>query len=59
MVGLAAIGGWLGGRRVPFKRRNTWEKVRPFLGMLCGLGFGLIGTLIGWGLQSVVANWLH
>ena len=58
MIGLAVVGGWLGGRRVPFKRRNTWEKVRPFLGTLGGLGFGLIGTLIGWGLQSVVANWL-
>ena len=59
MIVLAAIGGWLGGRRVPFRRRNTWEKVRPFLGMLGGLGFGLIGTLIGWGLQSVVSNWLY
>lgn len=59
MIGLAALGGWLGGRRVPFKRRNTWEKVRPFLGVLGGLGFGLIGTLIGWGLQSVVAAWLY
>jgi hypothetical protein len=58
MIVLAATGGWLGGRRVPFRRRNTWEKVRPFLGLLGGLGFGLIGTLIGWGLQSVVSNWL-
>ena len=59
MIALAVIGGWLGGRRVPFRRRNTWEKIRPLLGMLGGLGFGLIGTLIGWGLQSVVATWLY
>jgi hypothetical protein len=59
MIALAALGGWLGGRRVSFKRRNTWEKIRPFLGTLGGFGFGLLGTLIGWGLQSVVETWMN
>jgi hypothetical protein len=58
MILLAVLGGAVGGRRVAYARRNLWEKLRPFLGALGGLGFGILGTLIGWGLQSVVSAWL-
>lgn len=58
MIALAVMGGWLGGQRVPYARRNAWEKMRPFLGALGGFGMGILGTMIGWGLQSVVSAWL-
>jgi hypothetical protein len=49
----AIIGAVLGGRRKPpFRRRNCWEKARPFLGTLGGFAFGLFGTLLGWGISS-------
>ena len=44
----------IGGRRVRFQRKNLWEKARPFLGGLGGLGFGLLGMAIGLGLQAAV-----
>ena len=51
----AIIGAVLGGRRsLPFGRRNCWEKSRPLLGAFGGFGFGLLGTLLGWGISSGV-----
>ena len=39
----AIVGAVLGGRRnLPFSQRNCWEKARPVLGALGGLGFGII-----------------
>jgi hypothetical protein len=58
MIVLAVLGGWFGGQRVPFARRNLWEKLRPLLGAMGGLGFSILGALIGWGLQAVAASWL-
>lgn len=49
----AVIGAVIGGRRnPPFLRRNCWEKARPLLGALGGFVFGVVGTLIGWGIQE-------
>jgi len=45
----------LGGRRIPWSRRNGWQKARPFLGALGGLVFGLFGMGIGLGLSAAVA----
>ena len=45
----ASVGG---GRGLPFSRRNCWEKSRPLLGALGGLMFGILGTLLGWGLVA-------
>jgi hypothetical protein len=54
MVG-AVIGAILGGRRnPPFSQRNCWEKARPLLGAMGGFAFGLLGTLIGWGIRETV-----
>ena len=53
---IAAVVG--GKRNLPFERRNWWEKARPFLGGLGGFGFGLIGTLIGWGLITAIQKLL-
>lgn len=50
--GAAAL---VGGRRIPWRRRKAWEKARPFLGALGGLGFGLLGMGIGLGLRAAVA----
>ena len=50
--GTAAL---VGGRRVAWKRRKAWEKARPFLGALGGLGFGLLGMGIGLGLRAALA----
>lgn len=50
--GAAAL---VGGRRISWRRRNGWEKARPFLGALGGLGFGLLGMGIGLGLRAALA----
>ena len=51
----AILGAIVGARRnLPFGKRNCWERARPFLGLLGGLAFGLLGTLIGWGLRAGV-----
>jgi ribosomal protein L40E len=51
----AITGALLGGRRSPpFARRNCWEKSRPLLGAFGGFAFGLLGTLLGWGIASGV-----
>jgi hypothetical protein len=53
--GLAILGAVIGGRRRPrYRSRNWWEKLRPFLGALGGLFFGLLGVLVGWGLQTTL-----
>ncbi len=50
--GIAAA--MIGGQpKTAFKRRNGWEKARPFLGALGGLGFGLIGLVLGLGLSGL------
>jgi hypothetical protein len=55
VTGVSILAAILGGRRVrPFKRRNWWEKARPFLGALGGLGFGMLGMLVGWGIRSAI-----
>ena len=51
-AGAAAL---VGGRRIPWRRRHAWEKARPFLGALGGLGFGLLGMGIGFGLRAALA----
>lgn len=51
----ASAASWLGSRRFPFKHRNTWEKIRPLLGAAGGLGFGLLGAVIGSGLHALIS----
>jgi len=41
----------IGGRRVTFRYRRFWEKLRPFLGLSGGFLFGLLGVLLGLGLE--------
>ena len=51
----AILGAILGGRRnLPYRRRNCWEKSRPLLGALGGFAFGVLGTLLGWGVITGV-----
>jgi hypothetical protein len=52
-AGAAAL---LGGRRIPYERKKTWEKLRPFIGAVGGLAFGVLGVLLGSGLQMLVEN---
>jgi len=58
MIIMSVLGGVLGSRYVPYRLRNDWHKMRPWLGALGGFGCGLAGTLIGWGLQTIVSGWL-
>jgi len=52
----AILGAILGGRRrYPFSQRNWWEKLRPVLGALGGLGFGILGLLLGLGIAGVAS----
>jgi len=45
---LAFLGAILGGqRRGGYQSMNWWEKARPFLGGFGGLGFGLLGMILG------------
>ncbi len=48
---LAAV---LFGYRIPYKNRNLYEKLRPFIGAAGGLVFGLLGMLLGVGLKAAV-----
>lgn len=48
-----------GGHKVPYKFRTTWLKIRPYLGTIGGLIFGLIGMGLGLGLQVVYTNFLQ
>jgi len=51
----ALIGAIAGGQRnLPFGRRNFWEKARPLLGLAGGFVFGVLGTLLGWGIAAGV-----
>jgi ribosomal protein L40E len=51
----AVIAAIIGGRRRPaYNVRNWWEKLRPFLGGLGGLGFGALGTLLGLGITGML-----
>jgi len=60
VAGLSILAAILGGRRVrPFTRRNWWEKARPFIGALGGLGFGVLGMLVGWGVRSAINAMLN
>jgi hypothetical protein len=55
----AITGAFIGGRRsLPFKHRNCWEKSRPFLGALGGFVFGILGSLIGWGIVAGIQSLL-
>jgi hypothetical protein len=55
----AIIGAILGGRRsLSFRHRNCWEKSRPFLGALGGFVFGLLGSLLGWGIRAGIQSLL-
>lgn len=47
----AMLGAVIGGRRAP--RPGWWDKLRPFLGALGGLAFGLLGLAFGAG-----ARWI-
>ncbi|MBE0696141.1 MAG: hypothetical protein IH586_04390, partial [Anaerolineaceae bacterium] len=58
MILFAAAAALVGGRRVPFQQRRTWQKIRPFVGALAGLALGLAGMLIGWGLRAAVETLL-
>ena len=52
----AIIGARLGGRPRPdYKFRNWWEKARPYLGGLGGFIFGLLGILLGLGIEKVIS----
>jgi hypothetical protein len=42
----------LGAYRIPYRIRNFYEKIRPVLGGLGGLLFGLLGMAIGLGLRA-------
>jgi hypothetical protein len=55
LVTIGAIVGaiWGGRRRHPFSQRNWWEKLRPVLGALGGLGFGILGLLLGLGIAGI------
>ncbi len=60
MTLFAVLGAVLGGRRrTDFKYRNWWEKARPFLGGVGGLLFGFLGTLLGIGIQQMLARFFH
>ena len=55
----AIAGAVLGERRsLPFRRRNCWEKARPFLGALGGFVFGVLGALLGWGISAGIQSLL-
>jgi hypothetical protein len=55
VTSLAIVGAILGGKgKRPFRSRNLWEKLRPFLGGLGGLAFGVIGMLLGWGISAAI-----
>jgi ribosomal protein L40E len=55
----AIIGAALGGRRsLPFRHRNCWEKARPLLGAMGGFAFGILGTLLGWGISTGIQSLL-
>jgi len=54
-TGLCSIGASLiGAYRIPFRIRNLYEKLRPILGGLGGLLFGLWGMGVGVGLRAAV-----
>jgi hypothetical protein len=48
----AILASVIGGVRLPYTQRNWWEKLRPFLGALGGLLFGLLGMSIGMGARA-------
>jgi hypothetical protein len=51
----AVFGAILGGRRRPaFNSRNWWEKLRPILGAVGGLVFGILGALLGLGITGTI-----
>lgn len=50
----AEVGALLGRYR-SYDRRNLWERLRPVLGVLGGLFFGLLGVALGAGLVQVAA----
>lgn len=39
-----------------YRRRNLWEKARPFLGAGGALACALPGMLLGWGLSALLQN---
>ena len=39
---------------IRYQRRNLYEKLRPFIGALGGLAFGVLGVLVGVGLRAAV-----
>jgi hypothetical protein len=50
----AFLAAFLGGQSIPYRRRNVYEKLRPFIGTTGGLVFGLLGMLVGLGLRAAV-----
>jgi F0F1-type ATP synthase assembly protein I len=53
---LAILGAALGGQqRGKFQSMNWWEKARPFLGALGGLGSGLFGMGVGFLITQTIA----
>jgi hypothetical protein len=55
MTVLSILAAVMGGSNLAYARRNTWEKLRPFLGAVGGLLFGAFGALVGVGLQVWIA----
>jgi hypothetical protein len=53
----ASLGAVLGGMPIPFRFRSVWHKLRPLVGTVGGLFFGLLGSLLGTGIHLVYTNW--
>jgi len=61
IVSFAAILGAILGVKPPgwFGQKNVWEKARPYLGALGGLGFGILGSLLGSGIKGILTFLSH
>jgi len=58
MTFCACIAALLGGASLPMVLRTKWQKIRPFLGAVGGLVFGILGSLLGSALHLVYTIWL-
>lgn len=53
LAGFSCLASLLFGSPIPFRHRNLYEKIRPFLGAIGGASFGLLGMLLGLGFQAL------